>query len=44
VTSAVLSPTLGVPVGLAMIKRAHATAGARVVVSGTHAKVVDRPA
>lgn len=44
VTSAVLSPTLGVPVGLAMIKRAHAAAGARVVVSGTHAKVVDRPA
>jgi folate-binding protein YgfZ len=44
VTSAVLSPTLGVPVGLAMIKRAHAAVGAQVVVSGTHAKVVDRPA
>jgi tRNA-modifying protein YgfZ len=44
VTSAVLSPTLGVPVGLAMIKRAHAAVGVQVVVSGTHAKVVDRPA
>ena len=44
VTSAVLSPTLGVPVGLAMVKRAHAAAGARVVVDGSHAKVVDRPA
>jgi tRNA-modifying protein YgfZ len=44
VTSAAFSPTLGVPVGLAMVKRAHAAAGARVVVSGTHAKVVDRPA
>jgi folate-binding protein YgfZ len=44
VTSAVLSPTLGVPVGLAMVKRAHAVVGAQVVVEGAHAKVVDRPA
>jgi tRNA-modifying protein YgfZ len=44
VTSAALSPTLGVPVGLAMVKRAQAVAGARVVVGGSHAKVVDRPA
>jgi tRNA-modifying protein YgfZ len=44
VTSAALSPTLGVPVGLAMVKRAQAAAGTRVVVGGTHAKVVDRPA
>jgi folate-binding protein YgfZ len=44
VTSAVLSPTLGVPVGLAMVKRAHAVSGARLVVEGAHAKVVDRPA
>ena len=44
VTSAALSPTLGVPVGLAMVKRAQAVAGARVVVGGAHAKVVDRPA
>jgi glycine cleavage system aminomethyltransferase T len=44
VTSAALSPTLGVPVGLAMVKRAQAVAGARLVVGGAHAKVVDRPA
>jgi folate-binding protein YgfZ len=44
ITSAALSPTLGVPVGLAMVKRAQAVAGARVVVGGAHAKVVDRPA
>ena len=47
VTSAALSPTLGVPVGLAMLKRAQAVAGARVTVGGAHAanaKVVDRPA
>ncbi len=43
-TSAALSPTLGVPVGLAMLKRAHTAEGARVVVGGAHAKVVDRPA
>jgi tRNA-modifying protein YgfZ len=43
-TSAALSPTLGVPVGLAMVKRAQALAGSRVVVGGAHAKVVDRPA
>jgi tRNA-modifying protein YgfZ len=44
VTSVALSPTLGVPVGLAMVKRAQAVAGARVVVGGANAKVVDRPA
>jgi hypothetical protein len=44
VTSVAMSPTLGVPVGLAMVKRAQAVAGARVTVSGAHAKVVDRPA
>jgi folate-binding protein YgfZ len=44
ITSAALSPTLGVPVGLAMVKRAQAVAGARVLVGTTHAKVVDRPA
>jgi folate-binding protein YgfZ len=44
VTSVAMSPTLGVPVGLAMVKRAQAVAGARVTVGGAHAKVVDRPA
>ncbi len=44
VTSAALSPTLGVPIALAMVKRAQAVAGAEVVVGGAHAKVVDRPA
>jgi folate-binding protein YgfZ len=46
VTSLALSPTLGVPVGLAMLKRAQAVAGARVRVgaSGIHATVVERPA
>jgi folate-binding protein YgfZ len=44
VTSAAFSPTLGVPIALAMVKRAQAVAGAQVVVAGTHAKVVDRPA
>jgi tRNA-modifying protein YgfZ len=43
VTSAALSPTLGVSVGLAMVKRAQAVPGARVMVGGTIAKVVDRP-
>ena len=44
VTSAALSPTLGVPVGLAMVKRAQSVAGVRVMVGGAYAKVVDRPA
>jgi folate-binding protein YgfZ len=43
-TSAALSPVLGVAVGLAMVKRSHAEPGAVVVVGGTRAKVVDRPA
>ncbi len=43
VTSAGFSPTLGVPVGLVMVKRAQAVAGARVVVDGAHATVVERP-
>ncbi len=44
ITSAALSPTLGVPVGLAMVKRAQAVVGAQIVVDGAHAKVVERPA
>ncbi len=44
VTSAAMSPTLGVPVGLAMVKRAQAVSGADLVVGGAHAKVVERPA
>jgi glycine cleavage system aminomethyltransferase T len=44
VTSVAMSPTLGVPVALAMVKRALAVAGAEVRVGGAHAKVVDRPA
>jgi glycine cleavage system aminomethyltransferase T len=44
VTSAGWSPTLGVVVALAMLKRAHAAAGVRVVIQGTHARVVERPA
>jgi folate-binding protein YgfZ len=44
VTSAGWSPTLGVAVALAMLKRAQAAAGVRVVIQGAHAKVVERPA
>jgi folate-binding protein YgfZ len=44
VTSAVVSPTLGVAVGLAMVKPSHAAPGAVVRVAGARAKVVDRPA
>ena len=44
VTSAGWSPTLGVAVALAMLKRAQASAGVRVVIQGAHAKVVERPA
>jgi folate-binding protein YgfZ len=46
ITSLALSPTLGVPVGLAMLKRAQAVEGARVVVGGAgvaNATVVERP-
>ncbi len=44
VTSAATSPTLGKVVALAMIKRAQAERGQQVVVGGTRAEVVDRPA
>jgi folate-binding protein YgfZ len=46
VTSLAHSPTLGVSVGLAMLKRAQAVAGARVAVGGAvvNATVVERPA
>jgi folate-binding protein YgfZ len=43
-TSAVISPTLGVGVGLAMVKRSHSEPGSVVKVAGSRAKVVDRPA
>ena len=47
VTSLALSPTLGVPVGLAMLRRPQAVAGSRVVVGGAgaaNATVVECPA
>jgi hypothetical protein len=44
VTSAAFSPTLGTAVGLAMLKRTNAEPAAVVLVQGTRAKVVDRPA
>ncbi len=44
VTSLAASPTLGKPVGLAMVKRALAEPGSRLVVAGKRAKVVQRPA
>ena len=44
VTSAAISPTLGKVVALAMVKRAHAAPGQRVLVGGTVAQVVERPA
>ncbi len=44
VTSAALSPTLGKPVALAMVKRALAAPGTGVLVGGAPAKVVERPA
>lgn len=44
VTSFAASPTLGKPVGLAILKRAHAEPGSRVLVGGRSAKVVQRPA
>jgi folate-binding protein YgfZ len=44
VTSAALSPTLGKPVALAMLKRAAAVPGERVMLGGSGASVVERPA
>ena len=44
VTSAGTSPTLGKPVAMAMVKRAFAEAGKRLVVAGVSGEVVDRPA
>ncbi len=44
VTSSGWSPTLGLPVGLVMVKRAQAAEGVEVVIHGEHAKVVERPA
>jgi len=43
VTSAVLSPTTGKVVGLAMVKRARSGPGSRLVVGGVRAEVVARP-
>ncbi|MDP8999147.1 MAG: folate-binding protein YgfZ [Myxococcota bacterium] len=43
ITSAVSSPTVGKAVALAVIKRAHAERGKKLVVGGVHAEVVDRP-
>ncbi len=44
ITSACASPTLGRPVALAMIKRASAEAGSRLLVGGVRAEVVALPA
>jgi folate-binding protein YgfZ len=44
VTSAASSPTLGRAVALAMLKRAQTEPGTRVVVGGSRAEVVQRPA
>jgi len=44
ITSAELSPTLGRPVALAMLKRAYTEAGKRLTVDGAGAEVVERPA
>jgi folate-binding protein YgfZ len=44
VTSAAFSPTLGVAVALAMVKRSHCASGTAVLVQGARAKVVERPA
>lgn len=44
VTSAGTSPTLGKPVAMAMVKRAFAEAGKRLVVGGASGEVVERPA
>jgi folate-binding protein YgfZ len=44
VSSAVMSPTLGVPVGLAMLKYARAQVGEELRILGQAARVVERPA
>jgi folate-binding protein YgfZ len=44
ITSALVSPTLGKAVALAMIKRAHAAPGQAVMVLGARGQVVERPA
>lgn len=44
VTSAGTSPTLGKPVAMAMVKRAFAEAGKRLLVGGASGEVVERPA
>jgi folate-binding protein YgfZ len=44
VTSAALSPTLGVPVAFAMLKRSHSEAERTLHVAGARARVVERPA
>ena len=44
VTSAALSPTLGAPVALAMIKYAHANAGEKLTLGLRAATIADLPA
>ncbi len=44
ITSAAMSPVSGKPVALAMLKRAHAAPGSRLVVAGAGASVVEPPA
>jgi glycine cleavage system aminomethyltransferase T len=44
VTIARKSPKLGKPVVMAMVKRAFAEAGKRLVVAGASGEVVERPA
>ena len=44
ITSAAASPSLGKPIALAMIKRASAEVGRRLVAAGVSAEVVARPA
>jgi tRNA-modifying protein YgfZ len=44
VTSAALSPTLGAPVALAMIKYAHAKAGEKLTLGPRAATIAERPA
>jgi folate-binding protein YgfZ len=44
ITSAALSPTLGLPVALAMLKRTYAETDRMLRVAGGHARVVERPA
>jgi folate-binding protein YgfZ len=44
ITSATVSPTLGLPVALAMLKRAFSSSEQTLRVAGARARVVDRPA